>query len=232
MSEVVMQCDGVSLEYRTRQGFLSSFTHQALTNISFTIAKGEVFGVLGGNGSGKSSLLKILAGVIPPSSGRFVCKPKLTRALLALGLGFNNELTGRENVLLSAMIQGKSKRQAREIITKVEQFIELDEFFDRPVKSYSSGMRSKLGFATSVYCDVDILLIDETLSVGDSRFKGKAEQAMLDIIHHQGKTIVFVSHSANQIKRICSRCAWIDKGQLQAIGDTQSVIDAYNASNQ
>lgn len=230
MSEVILKCDNVSLTYQSRKGFFSTFKHHALQNISFSVKRGEVFGILGGNGSGKSTLLRILAGVMPPTKGMVYTAHHVHVSLLSLGLGFNNELTGRDNTILSAMLNGLTNKQSKEITDKVKEFSELGKFYDQPVRTYSSGMKSKLGFATALYADVDILLIDEVLSVGDETFKKKAEKAMLGIINDDDKTVIFVSHSAAQIKRICQRALWLNKGQASDIGKVDDVLKNYQSS--
>lgn len=230
MSDIVLTCEGVSLTYKSRNGLFSSFTHKALSDVSFSINKGEVFGILGGNGSGKSSLLGIIAGVIPATTGKVIIAPDKQTSLLSLGLGFNNSLSGRDNTILSAMLNGFSQKEAKDLTYKVKEFSELADFYEQPVRTYSSGMRSKLGFATALYTDVDILLIDEVLSVGDQLFKNKAEEALLKIINNNDKTVIFVSHSAQQVKRICQQAMWLDKGKIKAIGDITDVMNCYQTN--
>ncbi|CAH1552866.1 ABC transporter ATP-binding protein [Vibrio rotiferianus] len=229
MSETVLECNNVSLTYQSRRGIFSTFKHHALKDISFSIKRGEVFGILGGNGSGKSTLLRILAGVVPATKGAVHTPKDVNVSLLSLGLGFNNDLSGRDNTILSGMLNGLTNKQAKETTEKVKEFSELDEFYDQPVRTYSSGMRSKLGFATALHTNVDILLIDEVLSVGDEAFRKKAEKAMMDIINDEDRTVVFVSHSAAQIKRICQRALWINKGCIADIGLVDEVLDNYQA---
>jgi len=230
MSGVILSCTDISLTYKSRTGLFSTFCHTALNNISFSIKHGEVFGILGGNGSGKSSLLRIIAGVLPATRGNVNYAPNTQTSLLSLGLGFNNTLSGRDNTILSAMLNGFSHKDAKALTAKVKAFSELGEFYEQPVKTYSSGMKSKLGFATALYTDVDILLIDEILSVGDQTFKKKAEEALLSIINDNAKTVVFVSHSSQQVQRICQRAIWLDKGEMKTIGDVKDVMDCYKAN--
>ncbi|QIR15135.1 ABC transporter ATP-binding protein [Shewanella aestuarii] len=226
MSETILSVNNLTLEYRTRSGLFKMFTHKALDNISFKIAKGEVFGVLGKNGSGKSSLLQLLAGTLQPDSGTVDCSKDITRALLALGLGFNVNLTGRDNALISCMLDGYTKKQALILVEQINEFAELGHFFDQPVKTYSSGMKSRLGFATAMITEVDILLIDEVLSVGDNTFKKKAESALQNKINGE-QTVIFVSHSIEQIKKICDRCIWLEEGKIIAEGNTKEVMEHY-----
>ena len=151
--------------------------------------------------------------------------------LLSLGLGFKADLSGRDNAMLGAMLQGSTKKQAMGFLEGIKEFSELGDSFEEPVKTYSSGMRSRLGFTTALMTHVDILLIDEVLSVGDAQFKGKAETAMKERISGN-QTVVFVSHSENQIQELCNRALWIDQGKIRCEGDTEMVLDAYRASIQ
>lgn len=225
--DIILRADNVSLTYRRREGFLKTFSHTALKDISFELKRGETIGILGKNGCGKSSLLRILAGVIDPTGGKVECPKGTTRALLTLGLGFQQSLSGRENALYSAMLQGTPKKRAKELIPAIQEFAELGDFFDQPVETYSSGMRARLGFATALMTDVDILLIDEVLSVGDSHFRLKAEAAMLDKIGSD-QTVVFVSHNSDQVNKICDSAIWIEGGTICASGHTPTVAHQYN----
>ena len=216
----------VTVEYKSNVGFFSRFTHRALDNISFSVNKGEIFGVLGGNGSGKSTLLKILSGILAPDSGEVEVSKKTTRALLSLGLGFNPQLSGRDNTVISCMFNGYSKQDAYTLSEKVKDFSELGRFFSQPVKTYSAGMKARLGFSTALMTNVDILLIDETLSVGDKPFRKKAENAMLEKLTSE-QTVVFVSHNADQIKKLCDRCLWLKEGKVELVSDTESVMQMY-----
>jgi lipopolysaccharide transport system ATP-binding protein len=193
--------------------------------------RGETIGILGRNGGGKSTLLRILAGIVNPTSGQVICAPNTTRALLTLGLGFISNISGRENAMYSAMLQGASRKKAKSILKDIEDFSELGEFFDQPVDTYSSGMRARLGFATAMYTDVDILFVDEVLSVGDAHFRKKAEAAMASKLHSE-QTCVFVSHNSDQINKICSRVIWIEDGVIKGQGKTQTIAHEYNLSMQ
>lgn len=228
MTDVILAAQNVSLTYKSsNKGFFSKFTHQALKDVSFDLAKGETLGILGKNGGGKSTLLRILAGIINPSSGSVVCAPTTTRALLTLGLGFIPNVSGRENAVYSAMLQGASRKQAKSILNEIAEFTELGEFFDQPVDTYSSGMKARLGFATAMYTQVDILFIDEVLSVGDAHFRKKAEAAMLSKLTGE-QTCVFVSHNSDQVNKVCNRAIWIDEGIIKEQGDTATVAHHYN----
>jgi lipopolysaccharide transport system ATP-binding protein len=225
-SQPIIELKNVTLEYNTRAGLFKRFKHKALKNVSFAVNQGEVFGVLGSNGSGKSTLLQVLAGIFKPDIGHVEIHKKTTRSLLSLGLGFNNQLSGRDNALISCMLEGYNKAEASELLEEIKVFSELGEFFEQPVKSYSSGMRARLGFATGLKIKVDLLLIDEVLSVGDANFKNKAEAALLEKMKGE-QTVVFVSHSAAQVKKLCERCIWLDKGEVRAVGLTESVMNKY-----
>ncbi|RHW74881.1 ABC transporter ATP-binding protein [Colwellia sp. RSH04] len=231
MIDNLISVKNVSLEYKSRIGFFKSFSHKALNDISFDIKRGEVFGVLGGNGSGKSTLLQVLAGILQPDNGKVIVDRRISRSLLSLGLGFNPQLTGEDNALISCMLNGYSKENAKAILKKIEGFSELGRFFYQPVKTYSAGMKARLGFSTAVIAHVDVLLIDEVLSVGDNAFKLKAQQALLEKIKGE-QTVVFVSHSDQQIKKICDRCIWIDNGVISAYGDTDQVMSEYSNKQQ
>lgn len=228
MTSVILEAKNIALTYKTRKGFLSSFSHQALKDISFELCKGETIGILGRNGGGKSTLLRILAGIINPTSGQVNCTSGTTRALLSVGLGFMPNTSGRENAIYSAMLQGTSKKKALSIVDSIKDFAELGEFFEQPVDTYSSGMRARLGFATALMTEVDILFVDEILSVGDMHFRQKAEAAMLDKLNGE-QTCVFVSHNPEQINKICSRAIWIEDGLIRAQGDTKEVANKYRS---
>lgn len=229
MSTLILQAQNIGLTYKRQGALFRGFQHQALKDISIELYQGETIGLLGRNGGGKSTLLRILAGIVSPSSGKVICAPHATRALLTLGLGFMPNVSGRENALYSAMLQGMPRKQAKAILPEIEAFSELGEFFDQPVTTYSSGMKSRLGFATALYTDVDILFIDEVLSVGDAHFKQKAETAMMERLLGT-QTCVFVSHNTDQINKICSRAIWIDEGVIREQGKTQTVAHHYNLS--
>lgn len=227
MSQPILQVKNVGLTYKKRGSLINAFQHHALKDISFDLFKGETLGILGKNGGGKSTLLRILAGIVNPSSGQVICAPQTTRALLTLGLGFIPSISGRENAIYSAMLQGIPRNIARTLVDDVEEFTELGEFFDQPVETYSSGMKARLGFATAMYTKVDILFIDEVLSVGDAHFRKKAEAAMLSKLTGE-QTCVFVSHNSDQVNKVCSRAIWIDEGVIREEGDTATVAHHYN----
>lgn len=204
MSEIILEAKNLCLEYRSKSGFMKTFKHKALDNVSFQLKKGEVLGLTGRNGAGKSTLLKVLVGVLEPDSGEVIIPPNTSYSLLSLGLGFNSDLSGRDNAFLSCMLSGLSKSRTRQLIEEIKEFSELGDFFEQPIRTYSSGMKSRLGFACGVLTEVDILMIDEVLSVGDKRFKAKAESVMLTKLKNN-KSVIFVSHNSQQIERLCDR---------------------------
>lgn len=223
----VLELQHVGLEYKVRHGLFNVFRHSALNDVSFSVERGETFGVLGRNGSGKSTLLKILAGLIRPTHGSITLPSgEITRSLLTLGLGFRMDLSGADNVLLSLALQGYSRKEARALIPEIEAFAELGKFFHEPVRTYSSGMRARLGFATGTCSNVDLLLIDEVLSVGDLQFREKAEATMMERMTGE-QTVVFVTQAPPQVKKLCDRAVWLDGGEIAAIGQTEDVANSY-----
>lgn len=224
--DVLLSVEDVHYAYSTRVGGFRKLDFPVLKGLNFEVRRGETLGVMGRNGCGKSSLLRLLNGVVAPTQGQLVHPKGISRILLTIGLGFDNNLSGRDNAMLSAMLQGYSRKQARASLEEIKEFSELGDFFERPVKTYSSGMKSRLGFAAAMKTEVDLLLIDETLSVGDQAFNKKAEKAMMDKINSE-QTVVFVSHSGKQVNKVCSRALWLEGGVIKAGGDTHDVAKEY-----
>ena len=204
---------------------------KALDNVSFTVYKGEVVGIIGTNGSGKSTILKIISGVLSPTEGHVeVDKNKIQ--LLTLGTGFDFELTGRENVYLNGAIIGYTKEYIDEKYDDIVKFAELEGFMEEKVRNYSSGMVSRLGFAIATVRDTpEILILDEVLSVGDMFFRQKSEARIKEMMHG-GSTVLIVSHSTSVIRNNCTKAVWIEKGHLRAVGDPKEVCEAYEKMNQ
>lgn len=199
----------------------------ALKDVNLEIEKGTTLGILGRNGAGKSTLLKIVSGVLQPSHGVREIDGRLV-ALLQLGAGFNPEFSGRENVLLNGLILGIERKEMMRRFDDIEEFAGIGEFIEQPVKTYSSGMKARLGFAVAVNVDPDILIVDETLSVGDAIFKQMGLQKMRDL-RDRGTTILFVSHSAGMIRNFCSEAALLHQGALLGHGSTSDILDRYQA---
>ena len=199
--------------------------HQALRNISFQVKKGEIMGIVGFNGAGKSTLLKIVAGVMKPTSGNVKVKGYMA-PLIELGAGFDENLTGRENIFLYGSLLGHSSRYMREKEESIIQFAELNEFIDVPVKNYSSGMKARLGFSIATCVEPDVLIVDEVLSVGDYKFQQKCHYRMQQLLGG-GTTVLFVSHSLSEVEKLCTRIIWLEKGQIKMIGNTSEVLNEF-----
>ena len=197
----------------------------ALKNVSFEVPDGTALGIVGTNGAGKSTLVRTLGGILPPTSGRIEVHGRIS-ALLALGVGFNPNLSGKENVLLGGLAAGMSREQIKERSQEIEDFAELGDFMELPIRTYSSGMRSRLAFSVSVHMDPDILMIDEALSAGDAKFKKKAAVKMHELMD-SARAMFIVSHSMPSIKEMCNRAIWLHKGELKMEGSTEEVIAAY-----
>ncbi len=198
----------------------------ALNNISFSINRGETIGIVGKNGSGKSTLLKILTGVLSQTSGTLAVNGKIS-ALLELGAGFNMEFTGVENIYLNATILNISKEEMDKKLDSIISFADIGDFINQPVKTYSSGMFVRLAFSVAIHVDPDILIVDEALAVGDTRFQMKCMDKFIEFMN-AGKTVIFVSHDINMIKRFCKRAIWINEGEMVMDGETDPVTDKYN----
>lgn len=198
---------------------------KVLDDISFTVKRGEKLGILGFNGAGKSTLLRIIAGIYEPSDGQITINGKIA-PLLELSAGFDKNYSGRDNIYLNGALLSMSKEFLDEKYDEIVEYSELGEYIDFPVKNYSKGMKAKLGFSIATLIDPDILIIDEILSVGDIKFRKKSGEKLNEMMD-DGVTVLLVSHSINQVRRICDRCIWIDSGELIMEGEVNEVCDAY-----
>jgi len=198
----------------------------ALKNINLEVQKGEVLGIIGQNGAGKSTLLKILSRITSPTKGIIKIKGNVA-SLLEVGTGFHTELTGRENIYLNGAINGMNKKEIDKKLDEIVDFAGVEKFLDTPVKRYSSGMIVRLGFAVSAYIEPDILIVDEVLAVGDASFQKKAINKMKDVSSNHGRTVLFVSHNMNSIRKLCNSTVLIESGQIIKKGNTETIIDHY-----
>ena len=236
MKDCVIRTEGLLKEYhiydrpseRLRELFFKTITHRvfrALGPLDLEVRRGETLGVVGENGAGKSTFLKLAAGVIEPSSGTITVHGKVS-SILELGTGFNPDFTGRENVFLNGSLLGLSSGQVKERMEKIERFADIGEFFDMPVKTYSSGMYVRLAFSLAVHVDADIVVIDEALSVGDGAYQKKCIDRIWEL-RRKGVTILFCSHSLYTVSTFCDRALWLKDGRIQSMGDTKEVIARY-----
>ena len=200
----------------------------AVKGISFYVREGEILGIIGKNGSGKSTTLNALAGIFSPDSGTIDLHDH-SISLLSIGVGFQREMTGRENIVLSGMLLGFSEEQVREKEAEIIEFAELGDFIDKPVRTYSSGMYSKLAFSITAILETDIMLIDEVLSVGDQKFKKKSYNKMRNLISNKDRTVVIVSHSLDTLSKLCDTVMWMHDGQIKRIGEPGPVLEEYVA---
>lgn len=214
------------LKLVTRKLMYEDFT--ALDNVSFTVPKGDVFGIVGLNGSGKSTTLKLISGILTPTKGTVETEGTIA-PLIELGAGFDYDLTARENIYLNGSVLGHSKKFMDEKFEDIVEFSEMRDFLDTPMKNYSSGMVARIGFAIATITQPDILIVDEILAVGDFRFQEKCEQRIQSMIKDD-TTVIIVSHSIEQIERLCKHCLWLEKGRVKMIGDAQEVCRAYRSS--
>lgn len=211
------------LKFMHRKLRFEDFT--ALDDLSFDIKKGDVFGIVGLNGSGKSTTLKVISGILKPTKGT-VETDGVIAPLIELGAGFDMELTARENIYLNGSVLGYSKKFIDEKFDEIVEFSEMQDFLDVPMKNYSSGMVARIGFAIATVTTPDILIVDEILAVGDFLFQQKCEERISAMMAGD-TTVIIVSHSIEQIERLCKHCAWLEKGKLKMIGETAEVCDAY-----
>ncbi|HBG65442.1 MAG TPA: ABC transporter [Treponema sp.] len=236
MKENALDVSHVSIDYKdlSRMKLARTFAKgevrksnvvRAVDDVSFSVEKGEILGIVGRNGSGKTTLLRSIAGIFQPDEG-YIDTHGNRVSLMAIGIGFNGNNTGRENILKSGMLLGCSLEYVKEHMDAIIEFSELGDFIDRPVRTYSSGMYSKLSFAVTAILDTDIMLVDEVLSVGDEHFRKKSYNRMVELMK-SSRTVLIVSHATDTLKQFCNRVLWINDGHFMMLGDTEEVLAAY-----
>lgn len=238
--EVIVSVKNVSMEFRLAEDKVTSLkefvtktltkelTYKkfvALNNISFQVKKGEVLGIIGGNGAGKSTILKLISGIYKPTRGEVSCHGTIV-PMLELGSGFDMDLTGRENIFLNGAILGYSEEFLLRTYEEILNFSELHDFIDVPLRNYSSGMMMRLAFSVGTMVNPDILIVDEILAVGDEHFQKKSKERMLELMSG-GTTVFFVSHSLDQIREMCDRVLWLEQGTVKMMGSPHEVCDEY-----
>lgn len=242
MNDLIIKVEDASVRFNLgmhkRQGLKEYVTHLlkhdlrfqeffALKHIDFEVRKGDSWGIVGKNGSGKSTLLKLITGILRPYEGAVHVQGSVA-PLLELGAGFDPELTGRENIYMNGLILGMSRKFIDEHFDEIVAFAELEQFMDVPIKNYSSGMKSKLGFSIATSMKPDILIADEVLSTGDAAFQNKCEKRMQSLLNG-GTTLLFVSHSQKAVQRVCKKVLWLENGSIRMTGDTAEVLPVYEA---
>ncbi len=241
MKEIALDVEHVSIDYRdlSHMSLAKSLKKgevkranvvRAVNDVSFCVEKGEIVGIVGRNGSGKTTLLRSIAGIFQPDEGRIDAHGNRV-ALMAIGIGFNSNNTGRENILKSGMLLGCKLDYVKERMDEIIEFSELGEFIDRPVRTYSSGMYSKLSFSVTAILDTDIMLVDEVLSVGDEHFRKKSFKKMEELMR-SNRTVLIVSHATNTLEQFCDRILWINDGRYMMMGNTPDILAEYNKSMQ
>lgn len=240
----IIRIENVSVNYRLPTERIGSFKEYAirklqnrvkienfwaLVDVNMTVQKGDVFGIIGNNGAGKSTLLKVISRVLKPSKGRVMVRGRIA-PLLELGAGFHPELSGRENVFLNGALLGYSREDMEKVFDEIVAFSELEQFINSPIRTYSSGMYARLGFAVATAHVPDILILDEILSVGDEAFQKKSRER-LQSFQEKGSTVLMVSHGLDSMIAMCNRVAWLDQGKLRLIGEPNEVVAAYREDN-
>lgn len=240
MSKTMIEVSDVSMRFRMNsdkimslkeyvttalRGKLNYQEFTALDHVSFAVKKGETLGLIGRNGAGKSTMLKVISGILKPTEGSVVCRGNVV-PMLELGSGFDFDLTGRENIFLNGAILGYSEEFLNARYDEIVEFSELDQFIDTPIRNYSSGMLARLAFSIATVVQPEVLIVDEILSVGDAQFQEKSKKRMLELMGG-GTTVLFVSHSIEQIKEMCGRVVWLEQGQVKLMGCSKEVCSEY-----
>ncbi len=229
VNDQLISFENVNLEFKIRVGFLATEQYVALQDINFTLYKGEILGVVGDNGAGKSSLLKLLAGTLLPTSGAIIKNGKVTCSLLSLQLASFQDLTGYDNMIMHGIMLGHSKEEVAERIDEILAFAEVGDWIYKPIRTYSSGMIARLKFATAITMQPDIMLVDEVLGVGDQGFRKKSTSAMKNKIQSDDQTVVLVSHSVPTIQELCTRVLWLEEGRIRRVGESSEVLNEYTS---
>ena len=239
----IIKVDNVSMHFRMDKNRTTSLkewvvtflrgkqqyeTFQALNDVSFEVKRGEIIGIIGRNGAGKSTILKVISGIYKPTKGKVITAGRVA-PVLELGSGFDMELSGYDNIFLNGAILGFSEEFLKSKCNEIIEFSGLSEFIHMPIKTYSSGMLARLAFSVATVIEPEILIVDEILAVGDAAFQEKSRARMMEMMSG-GTTVLFVSHSLPQMREMCDRCMWLDHGRVRMIGDTQTVCDAYEQS--
>lgn len=225
MNKKVFSLQEVGISYRKKRGIFGE-PFWALKKVSFDLFQGETLGVIGRNGAGKSTLMRVMSGIVQPDCGTFI-NYGYKVSLLSLQLGFISYLTGRENAILGGMLMGLRRKEIEVRIPAIKEFSELGDFFEKPINTYSSGMNARLGFSVAFQVDPDVLLVDEVLGVGDEDFRLKSTKVMQERIR-SNKTVVFISHDAKMIEKLCDRVVWIENGESRIEGKPKEVIEQYH----
>lgn len=242
MSKIIIEINDVTVQFRLSSEKIFTFQEyfirrlknnklfysdfKALNNVSFSISQGEAIGIIGANGAGKSTLLKVISRVIHPTKGRVFLRGRIA-PLLELGAGFDNEMTGRENIFLNGAVLGFTRNDIKKRIERIIDFSGIDRFIDAPVRTYSSGMVARLGFAIATDIQPEVLILDEILSVGDAEFQQKSA-ARISEYHNKGSTILMVSHNMGSIKQLCDNVIWLEHGSIKNKGATNMILNQYS----
>ena len=242
MSKTMIEVSDVSMRFRMNSDRIMSLKEfvttalrgklryqefTALERVSFTVKKGETLGLIGRNGAGKSTMLKVISGILKPTEGSVTCHGNVV-PMLELGSGFDMDLTVRENIFLNGAILGYSEGFLKAKYDEIVEFSELGQFIEVPIRNYSSGMLARLAFSIATVVQPEILIVDEILAVGDAQFQEKSKRRMMELMGG-GTTVLFVSHSIEQIREMCSKAVWLEKGKIRVVGDAKELCDAYGA---